>query len=93
MAHYDFVWACHDEMSCLLATEIDDLKIETKNAPIAKSWAITKAKFRWPSLTFDENSPNTKVGPAFTNVLKSHEFCQNFTNPTWQELKAELFEK
>jgi len=54
---------------------------------------LPKANLGDPSLTLDQNSPNTKVGPAFTNVLKSHEFCQNFTNPTWQQLKGELFEK
>jgi hypothetical protein len=29
-------------------------------------------------LTFDQNSPNTKVRPAITNVAKSDEFCRNF---------------
>jgi hypothetical protein len=33
-------------------------------------------------LTFDQSSPKTKVVPAFTNVPKGHEFCENFLNAT-----------
>ncbi len=39
-------------------------------------------------MTFDQNSLNTKVGSALTNVLKSHEFFWNFKNSILQSCKG-----
>jgi hypothetical protein len=34
-------------------------------------------------MTFDQNSPNTKVGPVAANAPKNHGFDQNFQNLTY----------